>query len=425
MKLPFRLAILAIVLSPALSFAAPMVTLKPDRADAIYKCGEPATFTLEVTEDGAPVSTGSLRIKLGVAGGKEILNQDFDLAKGSPVKFSGTLDHPGFLLASATGLPNAPKALAGAAFDPKQIVSGNDLPEDFSAFWEAGRKELADKPVHLEKLPAYSTPEYTSYAVTVDVLHGEQLHGFLTIPQGDKKFPIVVSIPGAGPGIVAPNVDWVRRGVISLVMNVHKVPVILGNPKANKAQYEARQEKLKYQIDQAADRDRYHFHNVILGIDRMINELAARPDWDGKHLVMDGSSQGGGLSLILTGFNPHVTAAAANVPALGDHGAGKFHRQPGWPNLASVSPEALAVSAYYDSANFARSIRVPVLVSAGFIDTTCPPASVYAVWNRIPDERKTILNLPTEGHSISEEYKNAKAPWLDQHLGLTDSPKAS
>lgn len=419
MKTVLVLAAFILVVQAALSsFAAPVVTLKTDRESALYKCGEPAAFILEVTDNGVPVNTGTVQVKLGVAGGRDLLERSVDLAKENPARFTGTLEEPGFLLASATDVSGAPKALAGAAFDPKQIVSGNDLPEDFMAFWEAGRAELAGKPVRLEKLEAYSTPQYTSYAVTVDVLHGEHLHGFLAVPSQPGKFPIVVNIPGAGPGAVIPGVHWAKRGVISLIMNVHKVPVTTGDAEANKEQFEARQAKGKYSLDQAGDRDRYHFRNVILGIDRMITELAGRPDWDGKHLVMDGSSQGGGLSLILAGFNPHVTAAAANVPALGDHGAGKFHRQPGWPNLASAGAEALAVSPYYDSANFARSIRCPVLVSAGFIDTTCSPTSVYAVWNRIPDKRKTILDMPGLGHVVSDEYKTVRDPWLEGQLGL-------
>lgn len=43
-------------------------------------------------------------------------------------------------------------------------------------------------------------------------------------------------------------------------------------------------------------------------------------------------------SLILAGFNPHVTAAAANVAALCDHGGGHLPCQPGWPNLTSIGP---------------------------------------------------------------------------------------
>jgi len=418
MKNLIRLTVLTAAFQSALLLAAPVVTLTADHADALYKCKEPATFTLEVSENGTPLTTGTAEVKLGVAGGKELLNKKFDLSQGNPVRFTGTLEEPGFLLATVTGIEGAAKALAGAGFEPERITPGNELPEDFTTFWEAGRKELADKPVRLDKLDAYSTPEYTSYAVTVDVLNGEHLYGFLTIPTKAGKFPAVVSIPGAGPGASEPNVAWAKRGVISLVMNVHKYPVILGNKEANKKQFEEHQAKLQYQLDQAGNRDRYHFRNVILGIDRAITEVAKRPEWDGQHLVMDGSSQGGGLSLIMAGFNPHVTAAAANVPALSDHGGGRFHRAPGWPKLASAGAEALAVSAYYDTANFARNIRCPVLVSAGFIDTTCSPASIYAAWNRIPDERKTMLNMPRNGHGISEEYKAKKTPWLDAQLGL-------
>ena len=419
MKHLIRLFTCAAVLHSTLLLAAPKVTLTTDREDALYQCGETATFTLSVTDNGAPVTSGTVQVRLGAPGDKDLLNQSFDLAKANPAQFTGTLDQPGFLLASAAGIPDAPKALAGAGFEPQRILPGNELPEDFSAFWEAGRRELADKPVRLEKLDAFSTPQYTSYALTVDVLHGEHLYGFLTVPNQPGKHPAVVTIPGAGPGVASPFVEQAKRGILSFVLNVHKYPVVVGNPEATKKHYEDQTARLPYQRDQAGDRDRYHFRNVILGMDRAITEIARRPDWDGQHLVLDGSSQGGGLALILAGFNPHVTAAAANVPALGDHAAGRFHRAPAWPNLASAGPEALAVSAYYDTANFAPGIRCPVLVSAGFIDTTCPPASIYAAWNRIPSEHKTLLNQPRSGHEISKEYEAKKTPWINTQLGLT------
>lgn len=405
-------------------FAEPAIKLSTDRESALYSKGESAKFTLEVTDNGERVTSGTVKVKFGVAGGKDLLNQEFDLAQANPVVFEGTLEEPGFLLATAIGISEAIKgksARAGVAFDPLGIVSGNELPADFRSFWEEGRAMLADKLVKLEKLPAYSTAKYTSYSVTVEVLHGEHLYGFLTVPNQPGKYPVVVNIPGAGPGASKPSLEWADKGVISLIMNVHKFPVILGDADANARQYKERLAKVYYPKDQAGDRDRYHFRNVILGIDRVINEIAKRPDWDGKHLVMDGSSQGGGLSLILSGFNPHVTAAAANVPALCDHGAARFHRQAGWPNLAANNPKAAEVSAYYDVANFAPSIRCPVLVSAGFIDTTCSPASVYAAWNRIPEGNKTIFDMPRIGHSVSPGYMAKKGPWVNDQLGLSSA----
>ena len=53
------------------------------------------------------------------------------------------------------------------------------------------------------------------------------------------------------------------------------------------------------------------------------------PEWDRKHMVIDGSSQGGGSALILSGLNKNITALAANVPALCDHGGVKTGRSSG------------------------------------------------------------------------------------------------
>lgn len=415
--IPFVIALLGSQCVAPLLSAAPQVTLSTDREGAIYACGEDAVFTVEAKENGIPIRSGTLHVTLGVRKGKSLVERDIDLAKENPVRISGTLAEPGFLLATAKGLPDAGEALAGAGFDPEKIEMGNALPEDFRKFWEDGRAEIAGYPVKFEKLDAFSTPEYTSYAVTVEVLHGEVLRGFLSVPNGPGPFPVWVRVPGAGPGASAPPTDWAKRDVIALIMNVHKFPVALGDAGETKRIYDKHLAELYYPRDHADNRDLYHFRNVILGVDRAITEIASRPDWDGKHLVMDGSSQGGGMALIMAGFNPHVTAAAANVPALCDHGGGKFGRQPGWPGLASKGDAAKEVSAYYDAANFAKFIRVPTLVSAGFIDTTCPPASVYAAWNRITAPKK-ILSLVTTGHAVTPEYNAVKDPWVEEQLGL-------
>lgn len=397
--------------------AAPQVTLSTDRKEAVYACGEEAVFTVEAKENGTLVRSGMLQVTLGVRGGKTLVERSIDLAKENPVRISGTLTEPGFLLASAKGLPDAGEALAGAGFDPEKIDMGNALPDDFRKFWEDGRAEIAGRPVKLEKLDAFSTADYTSYAVTVEVLRSEVLRGFLSIPNGQGPFPAWIQVPGAGPGASAPPVDWAKRGVIALIMNVHKFPVALGDANETKRIYTEHLAKLYYPVDHAGDRDLYHFRNVILGVDRAINEIAARPDWDGNHLVMDGSSQGGGMALIMAGFNSHVTAAAANVPALCDHGGWKLGRQPGWPGLAAKGDAAREVSVYYDAANFARLIHGPVLISAGFIDTTCSPSSIYAAWNQIRTPKK-ILPLVTTGHAVTPEYNAVKNPWVEAQLGL-------
>jgi cephalosporin-C deacetylase-like acetyl esterase len=411
------LGCLAAALSVGALYAAPEITISPDRKMPVYQCGENAVFTVSVKNEGKPVEAGTFTVKMGVFGGQDLSVTPVDLSKGNPITVSGTLKEPGFILVTASGLSGAKNALAGAGFEPEKIELGNPLPEDFMKFWEDGRAAIAGDTVHLEKLDKYSTEAYTSYAVTVDVLHGEKLYGFLAVPAGNGPFPAYVQVPGAGAGQHEPFTKWAERKVIALNMNVHKYPVALGDAKETKRLYEENAAKIRYPLDQADNRDKYHFRNVILGVDRMVNYVAAMPQWDKKHFVFDGSSQGGGMALIMAGLNKNITAAAANVPAICDHGGKKFNRQPGWPNIASKGEAAVKVSAYFDAGNFAKSITCPVFTSTGFIDTTCAPSSVYAAYNQIKSP-KMIFNMPTVGHTTVKEYSDRKNPWVEGQLGL-------
>ena len=175
------------------------------------------------------------------------------------------------------------------------------------------------------------------------------------------------------------------------------------------------------------DKEDYFFYRAILGIDRAITWLAAREDVDSRHLVYLGNSQGGGMGLVLTGLNKNITAACVNIPALCDHLGFRAGRSPGWPGVLSwrarrkMSEEEIATATeklrYFDAVNFARKIDVPVLLSMGFVDTTCPPSSVYAAYNVITSPKQIITN-PHSGHAVTSKARTAFEPWVRQHLGL-------
>src|SRR5690606_6608522 len=131
----------------------------------------------------------------------------------------------------------------------------------------------------------------------------------------------------------------------------------------------------------------YYFHRTVLGNVRSIDYLTSRPEWDHKHMIVNGSSQGGGMTLITTGLDSRVTAGAANVPALCDHSGRDFDRPSGWPQLVpmeengKLDPKILQVSRYYDAVNFARRIKVPIIFGVGLIDNTCRATSVFSAYN--------------------------------------------
>jgi cephalosporin-C deacetylase-like acetyl esterase len=65
-----------------------------------------------------------------------------------------------------------------------------------------------------------------------------------------------------------------------------------------------------------------------------------------------------------------------------------------------AAPEVVAAVRYYDGVNFAARAKAPGFFTVGFVDTTCPPTSVYAAYNALPTAKGIFNDLPS-GHTTS------------------------
>lgn len=420
-----KLLFVSCMLAAALAVTAAELKYSLTTKDAmpVYKCGEKAAFRFGVTENGQPVKQGKYNLRI-TNGGQNLLEVvEVDLAKANPVEFSATMKEPGFLLVMAFDEMNKKpipakgsginRLCAGAGFEPEKIRMGYGLPKDFMDFWMANRKALKDTPVQLKEDPR-SNKDYKVWQVTIQSLNGHTLNGFLSIPTGKGPFPAFVQVPPAGPGAVGPVAQYAKQA-ITLVINVHRYPTAT----TWKEQAE-RHKKMagNYPRAGAGSRDTYFYRAVYTGVDRAINYVASLPEWDKKHMVTYGSSQGGGSALILAGLNKNITALAGNVPALCDHGGYKLGRKAGWPMLHGYK-DADTWAPYFDAGNFAKFIKVPALISCGFIDTTCHPASVCAAFNQIKSPKKLVY-MPVTGHSSTREFTKEVGAFVLKHLGLAD-----
>ena len=425
------LAVLA-VLAASLAVAAPKakpdveVVARTDRPDAIYQCGEQAVFRISVVKRGQPVAAGKARVSITLDGGKAIEQKTIALGP-APVEVQGSLSEPGFLRCTVTHTQDGKRyrGYAGAAFEPERIQPTAAMPDDFEEFWMAGRKRVEAIPLDLRltPLPKWSDAKQQSFHFSFANIGNTRCYGFLSVPKGKKPpFPAYVTVPGAGPGPSSPGGrSWAMKGVLGMVVSVHAYDC--GQPVDKiKECYDALNKPGIYSRQGAPDRDAYYFRRAILCMDRAVNYLASRPDFDGKHLVVNGSSQGGGSALILAGLNRHVTAAAANVPALCDHAGHLGGRRPGWPGIVRGKTEEerapyVEMSNYFDAVNFARRITCPVIVSVGFIDRTCSPSSVYSAYNVIAAPKRLFTD-PRAGHQWNVgKYRQFLGKWLLEQLG--------
>jgi len=418
-----------------------VVNVRTDRPNALYKCGEKATFLISLREAvGGSVKEGEISVRLTLDGLKKIEEKKIKVGE-KPMSVTGILTEPGFLRCEVKYLKDEKtyRGYAAAGFDPECIKAMTIMPEDFDEFWAEGRAELAKIPldVRLTPLPKYSDEGHNCFKISFANVDNTRIYGYLNVPTKrtemipepkipgsplvlqKKLYPALVEVPGAGVG--APREPIISNSMLTLYMGVHDHD--LGLPQEEYEKLEKGRLKGHYYLG-APDRNRYYFRRAILGVDRAINYIASRPEFNGKQLVISGSSQGGFFALYMAGLNQHVTAAAANVPGFADQAAYLAGRMPGSPQLVLRAPEEardqwLKMSAYFDTVNFARNIKCPVIVFVGFIDKACPPSSVYSAYNEIKAPKR-IFNGPLTGHGTTNQFSLFKDKWIEGQLGLRD-----
>lgn len=406
-----------------------VLSVAPDRADAIYKQGETVTFALTLLHDNRPVTNAEVQWTISKGGVPPTTSGKATLADGTAT-LSGKLDEPGFLLCRAVwqgaGLP-ARIAFGGAAIDPLQIKPSLPVPADFDEFWAAQKKKLAAVPVNARLTPAaFPSTKVECFDVQADSL-GAPVSGYYARPAQAKpgSLPIILTVHGAGvrSSNLGGAADWASRGLLAMDINAHGLP----NGKPESYYTDLAQGELKdYRNRGRESRETIYFLGMFLRLVRAIDFLTAQPEWDGRTVMVHGGSQGGAQSIVAAGLDARVTFFAAGVPAMCDHTGVVAGRVNGWPQFlpnppGAPDPKIVEAVRYYDAMNFASRTRAAGIVTVGFIDTTCPPTSVYAAYNALAG-RKQIFNDPPSTHAISRKAGEAMRNAILAHVAAMKKP---
>ena len=275
-------------------------------------------------------------------------------------------------------------------------------PSDFAEFWNSTLKETRRYP-----LEAVFSPMKTGFAlmdvydVTFSGFAGQRIKAWYLRPRGGENLAVVVQYVGYGGGRGLP-VDHLRfpaAGYGILVLDTRGQGSVWspGDTPDLDGGHGSPQIPGFMTRGILAPED-YYYRRLFTDAVRALETAAGAPGADPRRTVIAGVSQGGGLTLAVSGLSALCgwpegvfppAAALPEVPFLCD-----FERAAG---LVDTDPygeirrfcvthrgrvdQVFHTLSYFDGVNFARHAAMPALFSVGLMDTICPPSTVYGAYN--------------------------------------------
>ena len=280
------LSILAFPLVAQDRIGTVQVRVSTDRSDWRYEPGQPVRFRIVAVQDGHALSGIKVTYRIGPEMMPPKIDQTATLTDEGLTVDGGTMNEPGFLRCIATVEQNGKtyRGLATAAFRPETIKPTQQEPADFDQFWAAGKAALAKLPIDakITPLPEYGNASADCYQVNLqNVGMGaapSRFYGVLCEPKAPGKYPALLSVPGAGVRPYRGLAEMAGRGIITLQVGIHGIPVTMEQSVYDSLGAGALANYNTFGLD---NRDRYYYRRVYLGCVRANDFLTSHPKWDG------------------------------------------------------------------------------------------------------------------------------------------------
>jgi cephalosporin-C deacetylase len=296
-------------------------------------------------------------------------------------------------------------------------------PADLEAFWSKTLAEAraAAKPPVFEPVETGLTLVDT-YDVTFSGFAGQPIRAWLHIPSGTSApLPVVVRYQGygGGRGLAHEVTQWPLAGYVCLSMDT-RGQGSAGSPGDTPDPVGSAPAFPGFMTKGILDPDDYYYRRVftdaVMAVDAIRKHPLARTD----RVAVVGASQGGGISLAVSGLVPDLWAVMTDVPFLCDFPRATeiIDRDPYGEIVRYLKihrdhvERVFATLSYFDGATLARSANAPALFSVALMDQVCPPSTVYAAYNSYGGT-KEIVEYRFNDHEGGQQFHHAKQlRWL-------------
>ena len=296
-------------------------------------------------------------------------------------------------------------------------------PADFDDFWGRTLAEAREHDLDLRLSPVrtpYRTVEVQD--VTFAGFGGDPISGWLLRPVGIAAPQVVVEFLGYGGGRDLPGaaLHWASAGYTHLLMDTRGQGSGWGGGGSTPDPHGSGPSSPGFMTRGVADPETYYYRRVFTDAVRAVEAARSLPDVDPEAVAVTGGSQGGGITLAVSGLVPGLRAALPDVPFLChfERALDICERDPYAELTRYLSVHRGAVEqtfrtlSYFDGVNFARRAGAPSLFSVALMDQTCPPSTVYAAYHAYAGPKELAV-YPFNDHEGGLSHQRLRqAEWL-------------
>ena len=310
----------------------------------------------------------------------------------------------------------------------KEYKGINPKPTDFDDFWDNSIAEMKAIDPEIELIPAdFKAPNAECFDLYFTGMGGARVHAkYLRPANTETPHPGFVEFHGYS----GKSVEWNSRlNYISAGFSVMSLDC-RGQAGLSEDKGGVKGNTLHGHIIRGLADDspeKLYFRNVFLDTAQLAGIMMEREEVDEKRVVAHGGSQGGGLTIACAALEPRICRAAPAFPFLCDYkrvwemdldqGAYKELRDyfrnfdPRHKNEDAVFTKL----GYIDVQHLAPRIKGKVKMAVGLIDTTCPPSTQFAAFNKITSEKDLVI-YPDFGHEALPELTDINFQWFMEIL---------
>ena len=285
----------------------------------------------------------------------------------------------------------------------------NPRPEDHEEYWERGLAEMRSLDPQIELIPAsFKVPNADCFDLYFTGVRGARIHAkYLRPTRAAEPHPAVVQFHGysGSCGDWHDKLGYVAMGYSILAMDCRgqggrsqDIGGVIGNTYRG---------HIIRGLDDAPEN--LLFRQIYLDTAQLAGIAMELPEVDPARVCAIGGSQGGGLTLACASLEPRVAKAIPIFPFLCDYqrvwemdlAAGAYEELKTYFRLFDPrherEPEVFRRLGYIDCQHLAPRIKAQVLMAVGLMDTTCPPSTQFAAYNKITSPKKLAI-YPDFGH---------------------------